>query len=84
MNYFVQNFEIILFCNDFSCRSKVSGSLTPKSDCEFVVRGIQHIQRNNEYKGCTSNAALTFSSLKFLLTNFLVLMYLEDFEKEFL
>ena len=27
-----ENFKIVLFCNNFSCRSKVLGSLRPKSD----------------------------------------------------
>ena len=39
MNYFYrriffadENFKIVLFCNNCSCRSKVLGSLRPKSD----------------------------------------------------
>ena len=58
MNFLIQNFEFVLFCNDFSCRSNVLGSLTTKLRHELIVRGIQVAQRNNEYKGCTSNAAL--------------------------
>ena len=40
-----ENFKIVLFCNNFSCRSKVSGSLIYY---EFIVCGIQLIQGNNE------------------------------------
>ena len=42
--FFVENFKIVLFCNNFSCRSKVLGSLGPKSD----LCGIQLIQDSDE------------------------------------
>ena len=84
MNFLIQNFEIVSFCNDFSCRSKTSGSLTPKSDYEFLVSGSQLIQRNSKYKGCTSNVALRFSLVMLLMTNLLPLRYFNDFAREFL
>ena len=45
---FDPKFESKLFWNDLSCRSKVPGNLTAKSDYEFTVKGIQIIQKNNE------------------------------------
>ena len=39
-----------VFCNIFSCRSKVLGGLRPKSDLLriYTVRGIQPIRGNSE------------------------------------
>ena len=62
---FDTKFESKLLWNDFSCRSKVWGNLTAKSDYEFTVKGIQIIQKNNKWKGCISNAA----KMKFLIKN---------------
>lgn len=66
----------------YSAIIQVSGSLTPKPDCEFIVKGTELIERNNKYEGCTSAAALKFLSVKLLLTNLLPLRYFQDFEKE--
>ena len=75
-----KNFETVSLCNYFSCRSKASGSLTLKSDYQFIVAGIQLIQ----YKDCISYATLKFSSLTFLVIMFLRLRYFNDFDKQFL
>ena len=45
---FDTKFEGELIWNDFNCRSKVWGNLTAKSDYEFIVKGIQIIQKYNE------------------------------------
>ena len=42
---FNPKFESKLFWNYFSCRLKVPGNLTAKSDYEFTVKGIQIIQK---------------------------------------
>ena len=51
MYFFVENFKIVLFCNNFSCRSKVLGSLSPKSD---LLRIYSVWQGSNLFKEITS------------------------------
>ena len=49
MHFFVENYKIVLFCNNFSCRSNVLWSRN-QIYYEFIACGIQLIKGNNEKK----------------------------------
>ena len=49
MHSSVWYFKIVSFCNNFTCGSENLRSLVLKSIyCEFIIWGIQFIQKNNE------------------------------------
>ena len=85
---FNPKFESKLFWNYFSCRSKVPGNLTAKSDYEFTVKGIQIIQKiTNKKVAYGLKRLLKYSSETFLISTFLLLRYynyFNYFQKEFL